>query len=550
MRRLAVISIACFIVVASLLVAGESLFFYKGRYQAPSVPAPSPGDVTVSSVATGPSPEAPKHRAGTILVDFSHDNNFSPWEINAMLSRIASSGFTVDFLKAAKPSDKDREQKRVQDLQEKLRLADAFIVVSPKAAVPSEEVDLIRQFVNKGGKLLLVEDPARRPRGYAYARTAAIPINDIATEFDLLFQSDYLYNLKENDGNYRYVSFRAFNQGDLTKGLNRITLYSAGSVNGGTGVVFTDNNTLSSNTAARGKLSPITLSTDSKVLAIYNLNFVIEPFNAAFDNDKLIANVCDWLTTSGRAFPLSDFPYFLKEAPLVTYADASLLRTGIEFNNLLVDLGKNPRVVQYDEAASLSQDTVFIGLFKDAAKVRKFLERGNITFTSTNIEIQGMGTVPQAGTSIIYLGKDGDQRLLAVLADTEKRLLESGDLLRSGKFRQWLVSDTLAIYQPADFTLIPSSRAVGFTSGSSATFDVSITTVGRFTDTVRLATASTPAGLTITPASATVTPPYPATTLTVTSSKPGRYAVTITGTSSTSTHTTTVTIVVTAPPKP
>ena len=546
MRRLASISIICFFVVASLFVSGKSLFFYEGRYQAPSAELSSLEDITVPSPTIGFFSEVSEQRVGTALIDFCHDNNFSPWEINVLVSRIVSKGFAVEFLKA-KSGEKDKAQEsRLQDLREKLRFVDAFVIISPQSPVSNQEVDLIKQFVKKGGKLFLVEDPARRPKGYAYTRTETIPINDISAEFGVIFENDYLYNLKENDGNYRYVSFREFNQSELTRGLNRITLCSAGSLRGGDGVVFSDENTFSSNMEARGKLAPIALAADSKVLGIHNLTFMIEPFNASFDNDRLIGNICEWLTTSERVFPLSDFPYFLKEAPLVTYADVSLLRTGIELNNLLVDLGKNPRVVRYEEATSPSRDTVFIGLFKDAAKVRRFLERGNITSTDTNIEVQGIGTVPQAGTSIIYLYKEGDTHLLVILADTQKRLQETRDLLKSGEFRRWLVSDTLAIHQPGDFSLSANPSTISFTSGGNATFNVSIIPSGGFADTVRLASASTPAGLTVTPESATVTSPYPTTTFTVASSTPGTYTVTITGTSGPLTHTTAVAVTVKA----
>ena len=540
MRKLVGISIICFFVVAILFVLGKSLFFYQGRYQAPSAKLPSLEGVAVSSPTIGLFPEVPKRQAGTILVDSSHGNNFSPWEINVLLSGVVSQGFTVEYLKTV------TQQEQTQDLREKLRSVDAFVIISPRSPVSKQEVDLIKQFVNKGGKLLLVEDPARKPQAYGYTRTEAIRINDISAGFGLIFENDYLYNLKENDGNYRYVSFRDFSQGELTSGLNRITLYCAGSISGGTGVVFTDDNTFASNVETKGKLSPIALAADSKVLGIYNLTFMIQPFNGSFDNDKLVSNICSWLTTSERTFTLSDFPHFLKDAPLVTYADVSLLRTGTELNNLLVGLGKNPHVASYEEAASLSRDTVFIALFKDAAKMKKFLERGNLTCTDINIEVQGIGTVPQAGTSIIYLYKGGDARLLVILADTGKRLQETCNLLKNGEFRQWLVSDILTIYQPADFSLSPNPGTISFTSGGSATFIVSIIPSGQFADTVGLTSASIPAGLTVTPASATVTSPYVTTTFTVASTQPGTYTVTITGTSGTLTHTTTVAVTVNA----
>lgn len=549
MRRLAIISIICFLVVAFLFVSARSLLFYEGRYQSPATALPGIDGVSLALPATGLFTKVPEQQAGTVLVDFSHDNNFSPWEMNALLSRLVSGGFAAEFLKPVKSEEKDRQPKQVQELREKLRFVDAFVIISPQTPITGPEVSLIKQFVKKGGKLLLVEDPARRPRGYAYTRTGAIPINDVSAEFGVIFENDYLYNLTENDGNYRYVSFRDFSQGDLTRGLRRITLYSAGSLNGGTGVVFADGNTLSSNTEARGRLSPITLAADSKVLAIHNLAFMVEPFNASFDNDRLVSNLSDWLTNSERVFSLSDFPHFLKETMLVAFADVSQLRTGMELNNLLADLGRVPRLMRYEETAGLSQDTVFVGLFKDAAKVRGFLERGNIAVTGAGIEVRGIGTVLQAGTGVIYLYKEGDRQLLVILGDTQKRLQEIQELLKSGEFRRWLVSDTLAIYQPADFSIGATPGMVSLTSGGSATFDVSIVSSGGFADMVRLTSASAPPGLTVTPASASVASPYPVTTFTVTSTAPGTYAVTITGAAGNLIHTVTVAVTVNARPE-
>ncbi len=79
MRRLASISVICFLAVALLFVPGKSLFFYKGRYQAPSAGLPGLEGVTVSSPAIGLFSEVIKPRVGTVLVDCSHGNNCSPW---------------------------------------------------------------------------------------------------------------------------------------------------------------------------------------------------------------------------------------------------------------------------------------------------------------------------------------------------------------------------------------------------------------------------------------------------------------------------------------
>jgi len=39
---------------------------------------------------------------------------------------------------------------------------------------------------------------------------------------------------------------------------------------------------------------------ESKVLAIYDLTFMTEPYNGILDNNQLIANIADWLAGSSR----------------------------------------------------------------------------------------------------------------------------------------------------------------------------------------------------------------------------------------------------------
>jgi hypothetical protein len=63
------------------------------------------------------------------------------------------------------------------------------------------------------------------------------------------------------------------------------------------------------------------------------------------------------------------------------------------------------------------------------------------------IEIKDVGRLRQKGTSMCYLNADAHRQVLICLADTAERLEQALDLLETGEFRQWLVSDTLTIYQ-------------------------------------------------------------------------------------------------------
>lgn len=51
---------------------------------------------------------------------------------------------------------------------------------------------------------------------------------------------------------------------------------------------------------SRKRLSPIALAQESKVLAVYDLTFMTEPYNGTLDNNQLIANIAEWLMLPGE----------------------------------------------------------------------------------------------------------------------------------------------------------------------------------------------------------------------------------------------------------
>ena len=82
---------------------------------------------------------------------------------------------------------------------EKLRQADSFVVTLPEVAFSRVEVDMVEEFVGKGGKLLLIADPARDHN-----------INSLANRFGIEFQPGYLYNTVEYDLNFQDIFVRDF----------------------------------------------------------------------------------------------------------------------------------------------------------------------------------------------------------------------------------------------------------------------------------------------------------------------------------------------------
>ena len=306
---------------------GRGFFFYSGLYSAPPDEIPSYEQVVAQAEPSPYFSDTYEEGEGTILIDLAHDNNFNLEELNVLMLRLVSRGLTVEFFsdgdnleqelmgdeeekedesendeadekkdeleegeegKAEDDLEKDEADEKKEDLEEELPGADAFIIVCPKREFSKKERETIGDFVDDGGKLLLIADPTRSDK-----------MNSISIRFGLIFEPDYLYNMKENDANYRNIFITDFKEDEITEQLTRIALYTAGSITSAEGgIAFSDANTLSSVIEARTTLSPMAVAGESKVLAIYDLTFMTEPYNGIHDNNQLISNIADWLATA------------------------------------------------------------------------------------------------------------------------------------------------------------------------------------------------------------------------------------------------------------
>lgn len=287
------------IVLVGIIVAvlGRGFFYYNGLYSPPPSEIPSYEHIVVLPVAATEFSDVYVEGEGVILIDFSHDNNFDLEELNVLTSRLVARGLTIEFfgpeddlkkeLLGKEVDEEGNEVGRDGDEKEEFQVADAYIIVCPLVGFSKEERATVDEFVNNGGKLLLIADPTRSSR-----------FNSLSLRFGLIFEPDYLYNQKENDANYRNIFVTEFKENEITRGIAKIALYTAGSITStDSGIAFIDDNTFSSLIEARKGLSPIALARKSKVLAIYDLTFMTAPYNAIFDNNQLISNIADWLAS-------------------------------------------------------------------------------------------------------------------------------------------------------------------------------------------------------------------------------------------------------------
>jgi len=330
-----------------VVVLGRGFFFYSGFYTPPPTEMPSYEDVVVppapSSEFSDNVSDNVSEEEKAVLIDLAHDNNFDKEELNVLILRLISRDLSIKFFgveddlkkellgeeeeeeeeeeieeeeeeeiegeeeplgeeeeeqtdqeeeplgeeEGEEKIDQEEEPLGEEEEEEEELLPVAFIIVSPQVEFSKEEKKTVNEFVDNGGKLLLIADPTRNGN-----------INSISLEFGLIFEPDYLYNMEENEINYRNIFVSEFEENEITKNIEKIVLYVAGSISSADGgIAFIDQNTFSSIIESRKQLSPIALNQDEKVMAVHDLTFMTEPYNGALDNNQLIANIADWLAS-------------------------------------------------------------------------------------------------------------------------------------------------------------------------------------------------------------------------------------------------------------
>jgi len=266
------------ILFASLVIGFvmlQVLIFYRGIYIPPPVKMYELENITLVKPAAAEFADVFEKKAGGVVVlDLSHENNFSPSELNALYSRIISRNCTIEYLREA------------EKLSAALENASAFVVIAPEKAFSSEETSLVEKFLNRNRTLLLIADPGRTSE-----------MNSLSLKFGIIFEDDYLYNLKENDGNFQYIFLKNFKQSSVTENLSKIAFYAAGSITSPKGgIILTDENTLSSKKEGKEFAAAVLLD-DKRILALSDFTVLTSPYNSVLDNPKFISNIADYLTT-------------------------------------------------------------------------------------------------------------------------------------------------------------------------------------------------------------------------------------------------------------
>ena len=279
------------LVVVVVVVLGRAAFFHAGVYNAvsvesalpeesakpiaPSVKSPETNSTSDAAADEETTIETTVGESATVVVDVAHGNLFDLGQVSPLASELALRDARVKLFED-------------DELGDALRDTDSFIVICPERVFRADELDALAEFVDDGGRLLLVGEPTRSSE-----------IGRLALEFGLVFESGYLYNLQENEVNFRNVFIRDFAEHQLTRGVEEVVYYTSGSIGPAErGLAFADENTFSSVVETRTRLSPVALSSAGSVVGLYDFTILTEPNNGILDNGLLISNLAAWLVSS------------------------------------------------------------------------------------------------------------------------------------------------------------------------------------------------------------------------------------------------------------
>ncbi|MFQ5946452.1 MAG: hypothetical protein ACE5NC_09440, partial [Anaerolineae bacterium] len=434
--------------LAALPVVVRYLSFYRGGYTIPQIPEVEAFEIGVPAPEHQPRADGPTEGGGLALVDLSHRNNLQVDDLAPLFNRLAARGLSVQTFDGFDTS-----------LPEELRAASALLVVAPTTMYSVEERDAVLDFAQAGGRVLLAADPTRPVESPEEAGfldffsilfpTSAVPaVNSLASAFGVVYFDDYLYNLVENEGNYRNVRFTRFAAGEpLVGDVEELVLFATHSVQtDAVSLIRGDRDTLSPVRIGETGLTAAALAADGRVLALGDLTSLSAPFHNVADNDQFLSNIADWLATSERRWTIREFPFvFGGPVDLIQISQDSLDPRLIAEASFLESVLQEARLsLRLGTEADLERDTLFVGTFDAAGAVEEHLAAAGVRIPEGESEgeepaeeeiiIEGVGAVSLEGTTLYALDRGEDRVVLVALAEDGEVAVEALGRLASLDF--------------------------------------------------------------------------------------------------------------------
>lgn len=296
-------------VVALLVVAGAAvipaLSGPTGRTvsDGPDHPEYASDDLDPERLESTGQPSPDTEDVGTVVFDTSHSNRFNQEDVSSLTTAITQSGGEVKFTGFS------------SNLNSSLEDADVFVVIDPASRYGDDDLEVIREFVDNGGRLVLVSEPNRKAlqaQGFGVALvTRRSRITELASEFGFSFGTEYIYDMENNDGNFKNPVASATEKhadSPLLEDVEQTTMYTATSVRVDRGKVLLR----TADTAQRGEggtergFPVAAVNRQGNVLAVGDKTFLSDRYDSVADNDVFIARMVEFMAGADHDPRVSD----------------------------------------------------------------------------------------------------------------------------------------------------------------------------------------------------------------------------------------------------
>ncbi len=439
------------IALAALLlpILARGLWFYQGVSHRPTIETPDYASLTIPQppLQTPVAEEDIKQVGGVVVMDATHANQFQPAEAQSLKEAIEDRGGKLEFI-----TDSTL-------LENQLKYASAYAVLSPSTAFSTGEINLVKAFVDRGGRLVVFTDATRGMvfSDFFTGTTTVYPdtyaANPLLENFGITVNNDYMYNLAENEGNFRNVFFDEFGKSELTFGLKQVALYGAHSVSSDSGLVLfrgSDSTFSSVSDAHDPAQGGAAMSADGNVVAFGDFTFLTPPYDIVADNSTLITNIADFLLGGKRTPSLANFPYVFSQRVVQVFptsdvqitaemiAALSRLQTSLRAINISMEIAtENPA----------DGEVLFLSTFAPSEDLDPIIGRFDLVTDdfSEFVTIPGFGDIGRAGNGVLLFESGKKGNTLVLLSDTLEDLISLLDTVSSGSLASCVLQDQIGV---------------------------------------------------------------------------------------------------------
>ncbi len=441
-----------FIALAALILPAllRGLWFYRGVVQRPAFSTPDYESFSAPAAPFNPAPlnaEDVKQYNGVVLLDMIHGNQFSLTEIESLSGAIKQRSGQVEL-----SSDTTM-------LEYQLKYASAYISISPSLMYTVDEVRILKNFADRGGRLLVFTDATRYSLYFDYVSGNPLTYGDVnaanplLAPFGISINNDYLYNLQKNEGNFRNVYFDEFAKSELTFGLKEVALYGTHSVESPSGLILlrgTESTLSSANDANDPAQGGAAISADGNVIAFGDFTFLSSPYESYADNAALIGNLADFALSGKQKITLNNFPFLYSTKTVQVYLSSDLSKTAemvAALGRLQAALQSMNVTVEFVDSVPTNGDAIILGLFTPNENLAPSFNKFDLTLEdgSEFITVPGFGDIGVYGNSVLLFNATNKGNQLILLSSSIEDTILLVDTLNSGYLTGCLLQDSMAV---------------------------------------------------------------------------------------------------------